>query len=93
MPSIRHHERETRSVVLRPTATPAVEMAVRVARHYGPATGLSGGMAAVLEAVLELPLRRDRGAGRDLDTRLVGAALVTRALWRGRRCSPGGVPR
>jgi len=86
MPSMRHHERETRSVVLRPTATPppAVETAVRVARHYGPATGFSGGMAAVLEAMLELPLRRYRAelvATWTPEARCWGAALVTRALW------------
>ena len=50
-------------MVLRPSsATDTVDRGVdvQVVRHYGPATGFSGGMAAVLEAVLELPLRRYR---------------------------------
>jgi glycosyltransferase involved in cell wall biosynthesis len=86
MPWVHGGERETRSVVPGPTATPrpAVDTAVRVARHYGPATGFAGGMAAVLEAVLELPLRRYRAelvATWTPEARWWGAALVARALW------------
>ena len=47
---------------------------MRVVRHYGPATGFAGGMAAVLEAVLELPLRRYR-------VELVATWSPTARLW------------
>lgn len=55
--------RETQSVGLQPgsaTSTAHRRVDIQVVRHYGPATGFAGGMAAVLEAVLELPLRRYR---------------------------------
>jgi glycosyltransferase involved in cell wall biosynthesis len=56
---------------------------IPVVRQYGPAIGFAGGMAAVLEAVLELPLRRYRVelvATWSPTARFWGAWLFARAL-------------